>query len=154
MNKQTFVTTPQGTVTLNEYGSFNEMNKQNINVSSWHEVTITNSAGLSQQVLGRAKLGYPLPSLTQINVHVKHGFAVLMDEKHQRDKHYAEEMRRIRNYNDFELLTMARVLRYRMNEYANVESSQQMNLYQAVMEEIDRRKEGKLNWLSPRLRRR
>lgn len=145
MNKQTFVTTPQGTVTLNEYGSFNEMNKQNINVSSWHEVTITNSAGLSQQVLGRAKLGYPLPSLTQINVHVKHGFAVLMDEKHQRDKHYAEEMRRIRNYNDFELLTMARVLRYRMNEYANVESSQQMNLYQAVMEEIDRRKEGKLN---------
>lgn len=145
MNKQTFVTTPQGTVTLNEYGSFKEMNKQNINVSSWHEVTITNSAGLSQQVLGRAKLGYPLPSLTQINVHVKHGFAVLMDEKHQRDKHYAEEMRRIRNYNDFELLTMARVLRYRMNEYANVESSQQMNLYQAVMEEIDRRKEGKLN---------
>ena len=145
MNKQTFVTTPQGTVTLNEYGSFKEMNKQNINVSSWHEVTITNSAGLSQQVLGRAKLGYPLPSLTQINVHVKHGFAVLMDEKHQRDKHYAEEMRRIRNYNDFELLTMARVLRYRMNENANVESTQQMNLYQAVMEEIDRRKEGKLN---------
>lgn len=121
------------------------MNKQNINVSSWHEVTITNSAGLSQQVLGRAKRGYPLPSLTQINVHVKHGFAVLMDEKHQRDKHYAEEMRRIRNYNDFELLTMTRVLRYRMNENANVESLQQMNLYHAVMEEIDRRKEGKLN---------
>lgn len=60
------------------------MNKQNINASPWHEVTITKSAGLSQQVLGRAKRGYPLPPLAQINVHVKHGFAVLMDEKHQR----------------------------------------------------------------------
>lgn len=144
MNKQTFVTTPQGTVTLDEYGSFKEMNRQNINASPWREVTITKSAGLSQQVLGRAKRGYPLPPLAQINVHVKHGFAVLMDEKQQRDKHYAEEMRRIRNYNDFELLTMARVLRYRMNEYANPESLQQMNLYHAVMEEIDRRIEGKL----------
>ena len=67
-----------------------------------------------------------------------------MDEKQERDKHYAEEMRRIRNYNDFELLTMARVLRYRMNENTNPESLQQMNLYHAVMEEIDRRKEGKL----------
>lgn len=54
-------------------------------------------------------------------------------------------MRRIRNYNDFELMILARTLRYRMNENANVESLQQMNLYQAVMEEIDRRKDGKLN---------
>ena len=144
MNKQTFVTTPQGTVTLDEYGSFKEMNEQNINASPWQEVTITKSTGVSQQVLGRAKRGYPLPPLSQINVHVKHGFAVLMDEKQQRDKHYAEEMRRIRNYNDFELLTMARILRLRINENGNTESLQQMNLYQAVMEEIDRRKEGKL----------
>lgn len=120
------------------------MNKQYINASPWQEVTITKSAGISQQVLGRAKRGYPLPPLSQINVHVKHGFAVLMDEKQQRDKHYAEEMRRIRNYNDVELMIMARTLRYRMNENANVESLHQMNLYHAVMEEIDRRKEGKL----------
>lgn len=144
MNKQTFVTTPQGTVTLNEYGSFNEMNKQNTATSPWHETTMTNSTGFNQQVLGRAKRQYPLAPLEQINAHVKHGFAVLMDEKQQRDKYYAEEMQRIRNYSDFELMTMARILRHRINENGNTESLEQMNLYQAVMEEIDRRKEGKL----------
>lgn len=119
------------------------MNKQYINASPWQEVTITKSAGISQQVLGRAKRGYPLPPLSQINVHVKHSFAVLMDEKQRRDKQYAEEMRRIRNYSDFELMSLARILRHRLNENDNVESVQQMNLYHAAMEEIDRRKEGK-----------
>jgi len=144
MNEQIFVTTPQGTTPLNEYGSFNEMNKQNTATSPWHEITMTNSTGFNQQVLGRAKRQYPLAPLEQINAHVKHGFAILMEEKNQLDKHYAEEMQRIRNYSDFELMTMARILRHRINENGNTESLQQMNLYQAVMEEIDRRKEGKL----------
>lgn len=90
MNKQIYITTPQGTMLLNEYGSFKEMNEQNINASSWHKINIVKPTGFSQQVLGRVKRGYPLPPLAQINAHVKHGFPVLMDEKQQRDKHYAE----------------------------------------------------------------
>ena len=73
MNKQTFVTTPQGTVALEQYGSFNDMKKRVNHSSSWSSVTFSTVAsdGTRKQITHQNQQQFPLPSLEDINAHLQ-----------------------------------------------------------------------------------
>lgn len=164
-NKQIYVTTPQGTVPLNEYGSFQPQFVPMFNrgemlgdlgngdkiLGEWnpeHKGSLTSvcrdiaAKALKNELAHPNKM--PLPSLEAINANVKDSFIVRMKARRTHEAMMEVYGRELRKMSDHELNVFINLARTRSNGvYGNSRLPSQVELDKYIMaiEERSRRKD-------------